>query len=75
MKDKIREIMAVVFEVAPHDIADDSSPDTIDRWDSLNHMNLVTALEEELSIRFSDEEISEMLNLNLISHIVELKGR
>jgi acyl carrier protein len=62
--------MASVFEVSVDDINDDSSPDTIENWDSLRHMNLITVLEEEFDIRFNDEQITEMMNFNLIIYTV-----
>ncbi len=70
MKSKIKNIMASVFEVSVDDINDDSSPDTIENWDSLRHMNLITVLEEEFDIRFNDEQITEMMNFNLIIYTV-----
>ncbi len=75
MKSKIKKIMASVFEVSVDDINDESSTETIENWDSLRHMNLITVLEEEFDIRFNEEQITEMLNLSLIELIIseELK--
>ena len=66
MKNKLKKIFAVVFNLELNTIKDDASPDNILNWDSLNHMNLIVSLEEEFNIRFTDEEIGEMLNLDLI---------
>ncbi len=71
MKNKIKILMASVLEVSVEDINDDSSPDSIENWDSLRHMNLITVLEEEFDIRLSDEQITEMMNLNLIIYTVK----
>ena len=67
--------MASVFEISIDDINEHSSPDTIENWDSLRHMNLITVLEEEFNIRLNDEQITEMMNFSLINLIVseELK--
>ena len=70
MKNKIKQLMSSVFEVRVELINDDASPETIDNWDSLRHMNLVTVLEEEFGIRLNDEQITEMMNLDLIIYIV-----
>jgi acyl carrier protein len=51
-------------------ISGDSSPDTIEEWDSLKHMNLVLALEEEFGIQFTDEQIVEMLSVELIVEVM-----
>ena len=74
MDDKVRQIMALLFEVNAEEINLESSPDTIDNWDSLRHMNLVTALEEEFEIRFSDEQIIEMLNFQLVLEVLRENG-
>jgi acyl carrier protein len=73
MKNKIAEIMKSVFEI------DDSIEqvhyvkDQIATWDSLNHMNLIVALEEEFNVRFSEEEINELLSLDLIELVIKEK--
>jgi len=60
--------MSAVFEIPVKQIKDDSSPDTIDTWDSLKHMNMVVALEEEFQIEFTDDEINKMLNYSSIKN-------
>ncbi len=47
--------------------------DQIATWDSLNHMNLIVALEEEFNVRFSEEEINELLSLDLIELVIKEK--
>ena len=37
------------------EINEESSPDTIESWDSLRHMNIVIALEEEFNVQFDTE--------------------
>ena len=62
--------MSAVFEISVEEIKDDSSPDTIGSWDSLKHMNLVIALEEEFETEFTEDEILEMMNYTLIKSIL-----
>jgi acyl carrier protein len=52
---------------------DDSSPDTVANWDSLKHMNLILALEEEFAVAFSDDEVVEMLSVKSIVEILSKK--
>lgn len=73
MEDRIKNVMAAVFEIDAKDINDASSSDSIDNWDSLNLMNLVVSLEEEFDIQFDDQDIVEMLNFKLICEIVKQK--
>ncbi len=73
IEDKIREIMALVFEVPLADIQEDSSPDDIHAWDSIGTINLLTALEEEFNVEFEEEDVLEMLNFQLIKIKIEEK--
>ncbi len=66
MSEKIREIMSKVLGILPVEITEETSPDTVDGWDSIKNMNLVIALEEEFDIEFSDEQLDSMLNFQLI---------
>jgi acyl carrier protein len=53
---------------------DEVSPDTLEPWDSLSHMNLVLALEEDFGLRFTDEEIMSMLSIPQIVQTIVAKG-
>jgi len=73
MENRIKEIMSVVFETDLSMIDDCASIETVENWDSLKHMILVAVLEEEFKIRFSDDEILDMLNYKLILKIIKEK--
>lgn len=70
MEDRIKKVMSAVFEVPIEEINDKSSSDTIESWDSLKHMNLVVALEEEFNVYFNDEDIVKIMNYSLIKIIL-----
>ena len=70
MEDKIKEVISNIFGTPLNEINDQTSPDTIENWDSINHMKLITALEEEFDVEFTDEEILEMQNVKLIKYIL-----
>ena len=73
MEERLKEIMAQVFDVPNESINNDSSPDTIENWDSVNHMNLVLALEQAFGISFEPDEIIEMMNFELVLVILRDK--
>ena len=66
MDEKIIKLLSEVFEVKESELHIDLTKGDIDNWDSLNHMNLVVALEEEFNILFSDDEIVEIVSLDVI---------
>ena len=71
--DRIRRIAADVFGVSVESLVPASSPDSIESWDSLNHLNMVLALEQELASQFSPEEMEESLPIELIVGLEEEK--
>ena len=71
--DKIKKVISIVFEIDLDKIKDNSSPDNIENWDSLRHMMLIGALEDEFDIQFSDDEMIELLNFKLIKFIISDK--
>ena len=71
MENRVKKVIADVLILDILEIKDDSSPDTIDVWDSMNQMNIVVALEEEFDIQISDEDVMEMLNVKLIREIIK----
>ena len=71
--ERVRTIAADVFEIAPTDVTASSSPDTIASWDSLHHLTLVLALEQEFALEFSPEEIEQLLSVELIADLLEEK--
>ena len=66
MKDRIKKVMAAVFEMPVEEISENSSPHEIEAWDSLKHMNLVLALEDEFNILFEDHEVQSLVSFKII---------
>lgn len=65
-EEKLKQIIASVFKVDASTINNETSPDTIESWDSLNHLNLVLALEEGFDVSFTEQQTVEILNYELI---------
>ena len=72
---RIKEIMATIFSVDKSTINDDSSPETLETWDSLQHMNMIVALEEEFGIVFNDDQITDMLDFKSVAKAVAANGK
>ena len=67
---RIKMTMSAVFNVPIELIGDDSSLHTVKGWDSLNHMKMIVALEEEFSIQFDYAETEAMINMNIIKSTI-----
>lgn len=70
MSETIKLVMSQVLQVEPAEITRESSPETIERWDSLKHMQLIMALEDEIGIQFPDDAIPELLTFGAIEKLV-----
>ena len=71
---KLKDVLATTFNVDVNSIAEDASPDTIENWDSLRHMNLVLALEEEFDVELTDDQVVEILSYKLIKIVLQEQG-
>jgi acyl carrier protein len=69
---RVREIMAQVLDLSPETIDTELSTTTSSAWTSLNHLMLVSQLESEFGVVFSNQEIKE---LSSFPAIVEILGR
>ena len=75
MLNRVRQIVADVFNLPLDQVHVDSSPDNIETWDSLQHLNVVLALEQEFGTQFTPEEIEQLLSVELIVALMEEKGK
>jgi acyl carrier protein len=57
---QVREVMAGVLDVEAGEIDDGFRRDDASAWDSMNHLRLISALEEAFGIRFTMKEVGEM---------------
>ena len=67
----LKQVMATLLTVNVADIDSESSMDTIPTWDSLRHMNLVLALEEEFKVSIPDDDAGNITSYKLIKLVLE----
>jgi acyl carrier protein len=73
MHKSIEEIISGVLKLSIKEITNDVLMKDTDAWDSLSHMSLILALEEEYVIEFSMDEIVSMVSVLSIREIVKNK--
>jgi acyl carrier protein len=73
--EQVRRIASDLFSVPADRIQLDSSPDTIEAWDSTQHLSLVLTIEETFNIQLSPEEIEGMKNIGETVRLIESKVR
>lgn len=73
--EKVRGIAADVLSVPANQITPQSSTETIETWDSVHHLNLVLALEQEFDMQFEPEEIDAMNSVERILNVLETRQK
>lgn len=70
---RVRRIAADIFAMPIDHIEPESSPETIERWDSLQHVNLMLALEQEFGLQIAPEDIERLVSIKNIVMFVNGK--
>lgn len=70
-EERLKRVLGDVLKIEASEVNDDTSVDTVEEWDSLRHLNLVLALEQEFDISFTEEQTVEILNYPLIKIVLE----
>jgi acyl carrier protein len=73
VSDQIRTLASDIFGLPADQITPASTPETIETWDSIQHLNLVLALEEKFALQLSPEEIEQMKSIGDVIKLVEGK--
>lgn len=73
VSDQIRMMASDIFGVPGDKVTPSSTPETIETWDSIQHLNLVLALEEKFGVQLSPEEIEQMKSIGDVIKVVEGK--
>ncbi len=60
---KLIEIVATLLETDASSIDNNSSPETIEHWDSMNHLNICVAVEQEFGIQLQTDEMATIQNV------------
>ena len=73
--DRLNAVFREVFDddrilVTPNTTAAD-----IDDWDSLNHITLISAVEDEFRVRFTMGEVSTMKNVGEMASLIAARAK
>ena len=68
---RLKQVLANVFDEESESINDESSMDTIENWNSLKHLNLILALEEEFAVSFDEDESIIIISYPLIKTVLK----
>jgi len=62
----IEDVVSSVFGVERESVDDSSSPTSVEGWDSIGHVNLVSALEQAFNVSIDIDDVMEMASVRKI---------
>jgi len=65
------KIIQIIGEVLKTEVNADTSQATCEKWDSLQHLNIIVALEVVFNLSFEPEEIAEMKSVKEIEKYID----
>jgi len=71
--EKIQGIFRDIFDDDELKIEESTNSSNIDDWDSINHINLVVAIESELNIKFNLDELSTLKDVGAMIDLILIK--
>ena len=67
----LRELFREFFDDPDLELNAESSPDTIEDWDSLAHMSLIVSIEKHFQVKFRMDQVSELKTFGKIAAALE----
>ena len=67
---RIQDIFRDIFDDESLEINESTNAEDIEEWDELSHIDIITAVEDEFSMRFRTREVSGVKNAGEISEII-----
>lgn len=72
---KLTQVFKDVFDLDDVVLTVDTTADDIDEWDSLEHINLISAVESTFKMNFKMKEVSTMKNLGEMIDIIAERSK
>ena len=69
----LSRVLEIATDVLQAGVTPESSPETVESWDSVHHLNLVLALEEEYGFEFLPEEMDQAKTVGSLALVVSAK--
>ena len=73
--DRLTEIFRTVFEDEELQVAASTTATDVEGWDSVAHITLIFAVEEEFGFQFSSSELENIRNVGDLQALVSQRAR
>jgi acyl carrier protein len=73
--EKVRRMAAEVLDVPLDTLTADSSADTVESWDSVQHLNLILEVEQNFGVQADLEHMDQLQSLGAIAEWVSRRSQ
>lgn len=73
IQQRLTSVFRDVFDDDTLILRPDLTADDVENWDSLTHIDMITAVEREFAIRFTTGDISSMKNVDDLMALIQKK--
>jgi acyl carrier protein len=73
ISERLKKTILEELKLDDFDIQDETIAVEIPGWDSLNHINVILAIEKEYKIRFKNIEVLRLKNIGELQSLVDSK--
>jgi acyl carrier protein len=73
ISERLKRTILNELKVDDFEMNDDTTAVEVPGWDSLNHINVILAVEKEYGIRFKNVEVLRLKNLGELQSLVNTK--
>ena len=70
---RLKKTILNALEIDGYDFVDETTADQVPNWDSLNHINVILAVEDEFKIKFKGAEILRIKNIGELQQLINSK--
>jgi acyl carrier protein len=71
---RVRQVAADLFDQPLSDVGPEASPRSLAAWDSMGHLNLVLALEQEFDVQFSSADLERIQSITTAAALVSARN-
>jgi len=68
--EKLNEVFREVFDDESIEVVDNTTAEDIEDWDSLEHINLIVAIENKFGIKFKMNEVTGLKNVGEMVDVI-----
>jgi len=71
--EKLVDILGDIFDLEPEEISADMTHEDVPLWDSLNHLKLITAVEQAYGIQFAMSDVQSIDGIAKLQEAIAAK--